>query len=1090
MVSNAKKLLHVILVFITGSGIIISTGMILALHFSFPEEVVKTEPESQAVNEQLPPGEWNDITLRSYPIHSDNSELTKISLGRVDEETWKQITDESALKLGVPPEMFDAPIRSDESYWGKSYPFSFPYLNDYIPKSWDSEFIKHHTVEILDLTSLLLLRPSATREGYEGSGKGYGFLQSGYHYSAYVLLSHAVKQYPSCNLQLQLTWLALQTGYNSISATETAIKDAIDLCPGVPDPLWMGGQAHGRYALFEHQEEMEDSSKNHMEHSLNWFRRLSAEYPKIPLGHLGEAELLLERSRTSSRRFEARNWRKKALKMLQEARMWSNDPLLALAQARGLTDSGEYGDAITLLQSFPNIMQSTIPLIHLKAINAMHLGRHAEVLSILNKAVVQPIAHQNFTIWGSGTLNISHYEFTHWGDYGGGLVGDQPYIPKDRRKAQEDVVTITDLGRAASFISDIPVGKAFSWCPPKNLSQDCATSIFETSPNSFKTENMQNILRALGKHKEAVRLMRNELNTQARNYWFYQMLGEASYHAGDFEEALNYFERALTLLPKNAGSQDNDGISHRVSLVLAKATCLRHLGRVEETINLLKKTLQYQENHPNLISIGTTTVDIFYLRSELGLVSLTQERYAESASYLKAAVLQGNDSNATALKGACGEAWRNRYKSRLDPSGDAREDLMRGAQENNLALAMIHQYRDKIEAMDNATSTDLKNYLGSGREELAKEISKAAKLAVCHDRDNPVYLNTLAYAQDITGEDRDEVISRYRDVLKLDATLFDVANNLGVLLAKNGDFSEAKKTFLHALSVKPDYATAMHNMAVLHSKQIDGFAPMLRWAGMAGRADSDYRTQELVFIVDDNIYDPNLDVSGTVNASWKYGDSAFQIKSTTIFIAIFSLAGQLSLIALSDKVQGRISSRVSKDRKDVRSIGISLSIVVSFLVCTWPLSFWSHSIVPAAAMGYFSACCIYFPLAAQSIVTPKILSGSSFVSAVSFGLLFAQPVFALAPYPKVEARGSACPRFLFWCAPIYLSIFSLTFMLLAVFTASPLARFLGLACVTALGGIVIPNIFSQSFNADDIKCRWLVVFVSTTASALQWIGLL
>lgn len=90
---------------------------------------------------------------------------------------------------------------------------------------------------------------------------------------------------------------------------------------------------------------------------------------------------------------------------------------------------------------------------------------------------------------------------------------------------------------------------------------------------------------------------------------------------------------------------------------------------------------------------------------------------------------------------------------------------MRGAQENNLALAMIHQYRDKIEAMDNATSTDLKNYLGSGREELAKEISKAAKLAVCHDRDNPVYLNTLAYAQDITGEDRDEVISRYRDVL-------------------------------------------------------------------------------------------------------------------------------------------------------------------------------------------------------------------------------------------------------------------------------------------------------------------------------------
>ena len=45
------------------------------------------------------------------------------------------------------------------------------------------------------------------------------------------------------------------------------------------------------------------------------------------------------------------------------------------------------------------------------------------------------------------------------GDYGGGLVGDQPYIPKDRRKAQKDVVTITDLGRAASFISDIPVGK-------------------------------------------------------------------------------------------------------------------------------------------------------------------------------------------------------------------------------------------------------------------------------------------------------------------------------------------------------------------------------------------------------------------------------------------------------------------------------------------------------------------------------------------------------------------------------------------------------------------------------------------------------
>ena len=131
--------------------------------------------------------------------------------------------------------------------------------------------------------------------------------------------------------------------------------------------------------------------------------------------------------------------------------------------------------------------------------------------------------------------------------------------------------------------------------------------------------------------------------------------------------------------------------------------------------------------------------------------------------------------------------------------------LSSGAQDNNLALALA-----RLDRGDDAVT-----YAGA---------------ALAHDPANPVYVDTVAFAQHLAGHGR-EAADAYRAALAADPTSYVSANNLAVLLAQDGDRTDAAAVLEDALRAAPDYAIGWHNLGVVQAPGLAGLA-----AGVPGRA--------------------------------------------------------------------------------------------------------------------------------------------------------------------------------------------------------------------------------------------------------------
>ena len=102
--------------------------------------------------------------------------------------------------------------------------------------------------------------------------------------------------------------------------------------------------------------------------------------------------------------------------------------------------------------------------------------------------------------------------------------------------------------------------------------------------------------------------------------------------------------------------------------------------------------------------------------------------------------------------------------------------------------------------------------------------------ALAHDPANPIYVDTVAFAQHLAGHEH-EAAEAYRAALAADPTSYVSANNLAVLLAQDGHRTDAAAVLEDALGVAPDYAIGWHNLGVV---QAPASRELLRVAGGAG----------------------------------------------------------------------------------------------------------------------------------------------------------------------------------------------------------------------------------------------------------------
>ena len=170
-----------------------------------------------------------------------------------------------------------------------------------------------------------------------------------------------------------------------------------------------------------------------------------------------------------------------------------------------------------------------------------------------------------------------------------------------------------------------------------------------------------------------------------------------------------------------------------------------------------------------------------------------------------------------------------------------------GAQDNNLALALAKLGRDD-DALVHAQS------------------------ALAHDLANPVYVDTLAFVQQLGGDDV-AATATYRKVLETDPTSYVSANNLAVLLAQHGHRAEAEDLLERAVAVAPRYAIGWHNLGVVREPVSRSLLDSQGALARAARLDHDLRGEDGL-VVDEEIYRSGLDVSRPLSPDWEYAASA------------------------------------------------------------------------------------------------------------------------------------------------------------------------------------------------------------------------
>jgi hypothetical protein len=397
------------------------------------------------------------------------------------------------------------------------------------------------------------------------------------------------------------------------------------------------------------------------------------------------------------------------------------------------------------------------------------------------------------------------------------------------------------------------------------------------------------------------------------------------------------------------------------------------------------------------------------------------------------------------------------------PGDDIYPNKDLGAQDNNLALAQAKLGRDD-DALAHAQS------------------------ALAHDLANPVFVDTLAFVQQLAGDD-EAAVATYRTVLEADPTAYVSANNLAVLLAQHGHPAAAEDLLERAVAVAPRYAIGWHNLGVVREPSSGSLLTSQGALARGARLDRGLRGEDGL-VVDEEIYESGLDVSRPLSPDWQYAASATSTpRALTVGVLVLLLVRLLWTLGL-DKLTGAISERLlTASWLGGRRLTGAVALVVSTAVLGWPVWTAAHSGLERLVLAGAVVALVLLPLFVRRLVAgPRRLRHFSWVPALVVGAVGVPFGVAFAPYPTLVAPPAETR--LRWVVPAAVAPVALVFVVLAAVDPVPMARVLALTATALLSSVLMPV---PPLDGAYLKHRLLslgvtLAFTGTTlAFAFQWI---
>lgn len=987
-------------------------------------DVALLEPAAEAIHH-----------TRALPLHSDAAQLKDVVIG------GQVNPDAMVLKLMELARPFDLEAwiwyAATESYdlalpregnWGFGrIPYSHPELE------WSLEYnlstlSRADSDAVLDFTAALIVAEAGLQEVNLGLVLAQIFLQ---RYAAFD---------QSCDVQLQLLY-AYSLGYDPVlSDVEQVARQTAAACPDDPTPHWLMAQLASRLALddwsFSNPGEAVALAEQH-------YAALREQFPDSPLGYAGLADFLMDRAQEVRNRglrpFQARAWEQEALALYAQARAISEDPQLLIGQARALTTLGQLDAAADMVAQFPPGL-ATSPGASVMAVRqAQAAGSLTNVVAAIAAAgAPDPLRispNEPFRIRGMERLIATEARLidASYIAIGGPEVIDVAFIPTSREQYLSDGCFDEDL----LHVGMLQGGDFAAWYSHIDALPDplrCLSPLTVPEDRSTSYDERQDLQRWAGDLDGAKATIEEWGQGFPQDFAVPQRRGEVAYLAGDFNEAAMHFNDAWKLLQAQLDPSDPypvyetlagifwDAVQPPVLLPLqlaaAQSAAGDRAGALESLHAAGEAYSDQSENHD---------AERFYVLAQLGTWYFEEGDYENAAAHYTEALIHGTLDETTLAE----------FPGMLSHSGDPHITLLRGAQENNLALA-LSQLERHDEAITLATS------------------------ALSRDTASPLFLDTLAYTLQRAGR-ISEAMESYRDVLSRDATSYVSANNLAVLLSDGGEHEQARELLRGALNANPDYAIGWHNLGVVSARisplQLISSEQAL---AKAARVDGTMRGEAPQLILDEAIYSSGLDISKALPPEWSFTATAQapdRFTWTMLVLLVLQLGRAFGLeqvvTAAAQRIARGTASRLGPRRW--LQIPVGLALTAGAVVLGLYASLGAGSVARSVLYGAAAAALVILPWGVRALMGKSGLHHYGSTPALGLGAVGLVLGLTIAPVPGVAPRaGRRVSTRVLWSAAALVGALGLIFAVLSGTSGSPTARFLTASAVALLGAMMLP----------------------------------
>ena len=283
---------------------------------AFVLAAVAEPPHTEALEREvdlsgvLPPGDQTDPGVRALPLLDPDGPVVATfpqGAGLDDPAQVQAVLHSLAGRLGldlVIDSLLATPLEDPDLGGGndldlyQGYPYQYVTLDPIIDEWLTAEAVQADPEAVLDLAGLLLL--DATRSQRESD---YEHDPNSWAGVAYSLLRRARDLAPSCDVQLQLTFV-LSMGYAPhIQDVEAESGRAVEACPDDRTPLWLLGQVQSVQAsLIESFFKLERGPRAMAARRRGHLRRAAGRVPGLAAGlgrRRGPAPAARRRGRTA-----------------------------------------------------------------------------------------------------------------------------------------------------------------------------------------------------------------------------------------------------------------------------------------------------------------------------------------------------------------------------------------------------------------------------------------------------------------------------------------------------------------------------------------------------------------------------------------------------------------------------------------------------------------------------------------------------------------------------------------------------------------------------------------------------------------------